>query len=200
MLFIGVFSLTQGVLVGIGRAMCARCMFLILLLFFVSASAEEVVHLSPDDGVVVELRAEAVQAAERRFAPGVCVWNGRLWTPTDTNPPRKVLTEGSITIDGERIPLDVSGLASPWIAPEEMTDKACRLTKLHIGEDGRDICYVLDICFFKGGAMDYAVSWVIYENCSIRSRIEDMGDTYPEWYDKEPLEEDDEPAPVGAAS
>lgn len=148
----------------------------------VSAAEQEKVTLTPDDEVMVELCAEKIPAEERTFAPGICVWNGQLWHGSVSSPPEKVLVSGAITIEGERIELDVSGLANPWIFPQEMTNRHCRLRKLHIGEDAREVCYVLDVAFFKGGALDYVVTWVIYENSSLRSCIEDMGDTYPEWY------------------
>lgn len=156
---------------------------LLLLLWHIAPAVEEVVSLSPEEGVRVELKAEVVEPeGERVPAPGVCVWRNRLWRPTATNPPRRVLVSGVVTIEGEPISLDVSGLAEPWADAGEMKDYDCRISKLYIGEDGRETCYVLEVCFFKGGAMDYLVTWLIYQNVSLRAGIEAMGDVYPEWY------------------
>ena len=147
------------------------------------AAEQEVVQLWLAEGVQVELRAEKVESAEREFAPGVCVWRGQLWEPTMTNPPEKVLVSGVVELEGKRVELDVTGLAAPWIDPGEKTPQDCRLRRRELGENR--FCYILDICFFKGGALDYVVTWEIYEAWSRRIRIEGMGDDYPEWYTPE---------------
>lgn len=152
------------------------------------AAEQEVVTLSPEEDIAIELRAEVIEAEQRAFAPGICVWRDQLWQYTMTNPPVRILTSADIIINGVAVELDVSGLAMPWIAPEEMTEQDCHITKYCFGEDDRDTCYELAICFFKGGAEDYIVTWIIYEGCSQRIRIEDAGDVYPEWYMEEEAE------------
>lgn len=156
-----------------------------------AATEPEVVILSPEKGVTVELRAEVIEAAERTAAPGLCVWRGQLWQHTSTNPPERVLASATVTIDGATVDLDVSGLAMPWIVPEEMAEQDCRLTKYSIGEEEEQTFYTLDICFFKGGAEDYIVTWLIYEGHSMRIHVEDVGDMPPDWYMEE---EEGEPA------
>ena len=158
-----------------------------------AATKPEVVCLSPEKNVTIELRAEVIEAAERTAAPGLCVWRGQLWQHTTTNPPERVLTSATITIDGVAVDLDVSGLAMPWIAPEEMAEQDCRLTKHSFGEGEQQVFYMLNICFIKGGAEDYIVTWLIYEGHSMRTHIDDIGDMLPDWYmgeeESEPAEE-----------
>ena len=142
--------------------------------------AVELVRFTPAAGALVELRAVCVEAENREYAPGVCVWRGQRWEPTMTNPPSKVLVSGAVVLDGQRVELDVSGLATPWISPQEMTSADCRLRKREPAEG--QVYYILDVCFFKGGALDYVVTWEIRGERSQRVKIEFMGDTYPEWY------------------
>ena len=157
----------------------------------VPAAQQESVTLTPEPGISIRLCAETVPAAERSHAPGICVWQGQLRQPTMTNPPEKVLTAATITLGAQCIALDVSGLATPWISPEEMTNAHCRLRRHTLGEDEQMPYYELDICFFKGGAMDYIVTWLIYDGCSMRTRIEFMGDDYPDWFAADTDENDE---------
>lgn len=100
-----------------------------------------------------------------------------------TNPPEKIMISGAITIDGEKVELDVSGLATLWIHPSEMAKDDCRFEKHEFGEN--DHYHTLDVCFFKGGALDYVVRWIIYKNKSMRESIINVGDKYPDWYKKQ---------------
>lgn len=92
----------------------------------------------------------------------------------------RLLTRGVLTLNGKKIDLDVSGLASPWVAKSDLTPEDCTLKKMEYSEyatASRNDCYhKLTIRFYKGGGNDYEVTWYIYRGKSIRVSIEDALD------------------------
>ena len=140
----------------------------------------ETVSIALAEGAALELTARVVKEGKKRLHPEVCIFEGQLWVGSVTSPPHRVMHAATHTLNGDKIPLDVSGLADPWINPAEMTSRDVRL-RCFTPEEGSPV-YTLDICFFKGGALDYLVSYTICCGKSLRTKIEFMGDTYPDWY------------------
>lgn len=169
-------------------------------LYAAPESRMERVEVVPAEGALLELKAEMVDPdAPRVFAPGICVWNGQLWYSALTSPPLRILTAGTITIDGDAVALDVSGLAEPWGDVTHFTDSCCYLVKHCLGEDGREVYYELRVWFARGGAEDYVVTWLIYKGQSIRESIRSTGDSGPDWLPLVPDEDSIMPADDEAA-
>lgn len=173
---------------------CAQPFMKTILLLFISlicsvARAEnapsppperQTVSIEIENGVELELTARVVAAEKRELHPELCLFEDQLWVGAVSSPPELVMQSAILTLHGEKIELDVSGLANPWIKPSEMTRRDVRLRQLYADENAVPV-YSLDICFFKGGALDYIATYIIYHGKSLREKIEFMGDTYPEW-------------------
>lgn len=157
----------------------------ILSLFVFTSDAftgkEEIARIHFDSQTTLEFRAMNILATTREQASGLCVYEGQLWQYAMSNPPRKILVGGCLTIDKQKVKLDVTGLALPWIHPQELTLRDCKLTKYNFGEADKDYYYKLDVAFIKSGALDYMVTWIIYKNKSLRIKIEDLDDIRPSW-------------------
>lgn len=118
---------------------------------------------------------------------GPCIYDAKLWAwGVMIHPPQSILLSGKLLLNGSVIELDVSGMAHPWVNPEEFRATEARLVKYGDIDPG----YVLDVGFFKGGALDYIGTWVIYQGKSSRETVEYCGDTYPDWVGKENLDND----------
>lgn len=143
------------------------------------SEVKEKVRTDFDDQTILELHAVKIDASARQAAYGACIYDGQLWDYAMSNPPERILVDGCITLEGQKVSLDVSGLATPAIKPQELTVDDCRLSKHEFGD--KDYCYYLEVAFIKGGALDYMVTWMIYRNKSLRIKIEDLDDVRPPW-------------------
>lgn len=135
----------------------------------------ETVTIDIEEGVKLELTAWVVPAEKREHQPELCFFAGQLWLGAATCPPLRVMQSAVLTLHGEKILLDVNGLADPWIKPDEMTRRDVRFSKFE--PEGGEPIYTLDIGFFKGGALDYMVTYEILHGAALRTKIEFMGDT-----------------------
>jgi hypothetical protein len=160
----------------------SEIMRLALVLFcLVSAfaqAAEEVKTIAVSPSVNLEFTAEKVDPGIKRelTESGYVMHQGKLYF-SHTAPPDLVLTSGQITIDGKRIALDVSGLANAWVSGDRIYRRFVRLDR-HFEKQG---VLTLSVVFAKGGAEDYLVEWAIVSGQSMRLRIMNCGDTYPDW-------------------
>lgn len=148
----------------------------------------ENVSLKINSNTVIELYAKKINTLDRKPADGLCIYQDQLWDNTMTDPPERIMISGHISIENRKIELDVKGLATPWITTSDLTKNECRLRKYNFGKDNNDYFYILDICFFKGGSLDYIVTWVIYKDKSLKTNIINAGDQYPDWYTQDYLQ------------
>lgn len=106
-------------------------------------------------------------------------YHGKLLLHGGSLGTERLLTKGTLILNGKEIELDVSGLACPWVEKSDMTPEACTLDMCECVENKttprRDYYHILTIRFYKGGCNDYQVTWFIYRNKSIRTSIEDAG-------------------------
>lgn len=124
----------------------------------------------------LEFRAKTIESNARKVGAGYSVYEGQLYLAI-CNPPSRVMTAGKISINGEEIALDVSGLGDPW-ADAKLERRFVRLSR---NDSPSGPVHTLEVCFSKGGAEDYLVRWMIAGGKSIRMAIENLGDTYPDW-------------------
>lgn len=159
-------------------------LFLSMVPFASDASNEtdEKASIDWDHQIRLEFTAKHIPAKTRKQTFGICIYENQLWECAMTDPPEKILTNGTITIEGQTIELDVRGLATPWIKPNELTKENCNLTKHDFDEQG--YYYNLKVAFIKGGALDYMVTWIIYKNKSLRVKIESLDDIRLDWMKK----------------
>lgn len=107
---------------------------------------------------------------------GYVLYKDKL-TLSTSDPPYMVLTRGALTIAGEVIELDVSGLGNCW-SLKDATPIPTRFVRLSEPFDGVS---ELEVCMVKGGAEDFSVTWVLYSGRSLRVAITNLGDVFPEW-------------------
>jgi biopolymer transport protein ExbD len=119
---------------------------------------------------------------------GYINYKGRVYTGL-FSPPRCILTSGILEIDGKKISLDVSGIANPWVKPEELDAGDVHVDvspdgKRHGAKSGDKVpgerSGEVAVFFTKGGADDHLVTWAIQGDASLRISIENR-DFPAEW-------------------
>jgi len=145
-----------------------------------SAKKTETLRLElKDEGAALEFTSEFITDKAREInLAGYTVYDGGIWQSV-WSPPHSIIRKGVLTLGGKPVHLDVSGMANAWVEGSRLEPRFVRLQQAT--DASGHTFHILDVCFVKGGAEDYGAQWVIAGHASMRTRLEALGDTFPDW-------------------